>query len=64
MQGLTGRIKSLDAVGRTIVKPIFESKDDLEVIYRIAKKCGFADRMFKNIKVETTCQWPRTFSAK
>jgi formate dehydrogenase major subunit len=38
--------------GEQIVKPIFESKDDLEVIYRIAKKCGFADRMFKNIKVE------------
>jgi formate dehydrogenase major subunit len=38
--------------GEQIVKPIFESKDDLEVIYRIAKKCGFADQMFKNIKVE------------
>jgi formate dehydrogenase major subunit len=38
--------------GEQIVKPIFESKDDLEVIYLIAKKCGFADQMFKNIKVE------------
>jgi formate dehydrogenase major subunit len=38
--------------GEQIVKPIFESKDDLEVMYLIAKKCGFADRMFKNIKVE------------
>jgi formate dehydrogenase major subunit len=38
--------------GEQIVKPIFESKDDLEVIYLIAKKCGFADPMFKNIKVE------------
>ena len=38
--------------GEQIVKPIFESKDDLEVMYRIAKKCGFADQMFKNIKVE------------
>jgi formate dehydrogenase major subunit len=35
-----------------IVKPIFESKDDLEVMYLIAKKLGFADKMFKNIKVE------------
>ena len=38
--------------GEQIVKPIFESKDDLEVIYLFAKKCGFADQMFKNIKVE------------
>jgi len=38
--------------GEQIVKPIFESKDDLEVMYLIAKKCGFAEQMFKNIKVE------------
>ena len=38
--------------GEQIVKPIFESKDDLEVMYLIAKKCGFADQMFKNIKVD------------
>jgi len=38
--------------GEQIVKPIFESKDDLEVMYLIAKKLGFADLMFKNIKVE------------
>jgi formate dehydrogenase major subunit len=37
--------------GEQIVKPIFESKDDLEVMYLLAKKLGFADRMFKNIKV-------------
>jgi formate dehydrogenase major subunit len=35
-----------------IVKPIFESKDDLEVMYLLAKKLGFADKMFKNIKVD------------
>jgi formate dehydrogenase major subunit len=35
-----------------IVNPIFESKDDYEVMYLLAKKLGFADRMFKNIKVE------------
>jgi formate dehydrogenase major subunit len=38
--------------GEQIVKPIFESKDDLEVMYLTAKACGFADEMFKNIKVE------------
>ncbi len=38
--------------GEKIVEPIFESKDDYEVIYRFAEKLGFADRMFKNIKVE------------
>src|SRR6476469_8434488 len=38
--------------GDQIVKPVFESKDDLEVIYLMAKKLGFADKMFKNIKVE------------
>ena len=35
-----------------IVKPIFEAKDDNEVMYRLAEKLGFADKMFKNIKVE------------
>jgi formate dehydrogenase major subunit len=38
--------------GQQIVKPIFESKDDYQIMYLLAKKLGFADRMFKNIKVE------------
>jgi formate dehydrogenase major subunit len=38
--------------GEQIVKPIFESKNDLEIMYLVAKKLGFADPMFKNIKVE------------
>jgi formate dehydrogenase major subunit len=38
--------------GEQIVKPIFESKNDLEIMYLISKKLGFADKMFKNIKVE------------
>jgi formate dehydrogenase major subunit len=38
--------------GEEIVKPIFESKNDLEIMYLVAKKLGFADPMFKNIKVE------------
>ena len=38
--------------GEQVVKPIFELKNDYEVMYLLAKKLGFADRMFKNIKVE------------
>ncbi len=38
--------------GEKVVNPIFESKDDYEVIFRLATKLGFADKMFKNIKVE------------
>ncbi|MEO1773689.1 MAG: formate dehydrogenase subunit alpha [Pseudomonadota bacterium] len=35
-----------------VVKPVFESKTDHEIIYRFATKFGFADRMFKNISME------------
>lgn len=38
--------------GEMIVPPIFESKDDSAAIYLLAKKFGFADKMFKNIKVD------------
>ena len=38
--------------GEQVVKPIFESKDDLEIMYLLTSKLGFADKMFKNIKVE------------
>jgi formate dehydrogenase major subunit len=38
--------------GEQIVKPIFESKDDYQVLYLMAKKLGFDDKLFKNIKVE------------
>jgi formate dehydrogenase major subunit len=38
--------------GEQIVKPIFEAKNDNEIMYLLAKKLGFADKMFKNIKVE------------
>ena len=38
--------------GEQIVKPIFESKDDYEAMYLLARKLGFADRLFKNIAVE------------
>jgi formate dehydrogenase major subunit len=40
--------------GEQIVKPIFESKNDYEVMYLLARKLGFADQMFKNIKVNGT----------
>ena len=35
--------------GEKVVEPIFESANDYWVIYELAKKLGFADRMFKNI---------------
>jgi formate dehydrogenase major subunit len=38
--------------GEQIVKPIFESKNDNEIMYLLAKKLGLAERMFKNIKIE------------
>jgi formate dehydrogenase major subunit len=38
--------------GEQIVKPAFESKNDYEFLYLLSKKLGFADPMFKNIKVE------------
>jgi formate dehydrogenase major subunit len=38
--------------GEQIVKPIFESKDDYQVLYLMAKKLGFADLLFKHIKVD------------
>jgi formate dehydrogenase major subunit len=38
--------------GEQIVKPVFESNNDYDVIYKFAVKLGFADQMFKNIKVE------------
>ncbi|WP_299619877.1 formate dehydrogenase subunit alpha, partial [Pelagibius sp.] len=35
-----------------IFDPLFEAKTDHEIMYLLAKKLGFADEMFKNIKVE------------
>src|SRR5215207_2200307 len=40
--------------GEKIVEPAFESKDDYETMYLLAKKLGYAERMFKNIKVNGT----------
>ncbi|MEJ2106621.1 MAG: formate dehydrogenase subunit alpha [Acidiferrobacteraceae bacterium] len=35
-----------------VIDPLFESKVDAEILYLLAKKLGFADQMFKHIKVE------------
>jgi formate dehydrogenase major subunit len=35
-----------------VVKPLFESKPDHEIMYLLAKKLGFDKEMFKHIKVE------------
>ncbi len=38
--------------GEKIVEPIFESKTDYEIMYRLAQKLGFAEEMFKGVKIE------------
>jgi formate dehydrogenase major subunit len=38
--------------GEQIVRPVFESKNDYDLIYMLAQKFGFAEQLFKNIKVE------------
>jgi formate dehydrogenase major subunit len=38
--------------GEQIVKPVFESKNDYDIMHMLARKLGFAEPMFKNIKVE------------
>src|SRR6185436_7111883 len=38
--------------GFKIVEPIFESRNDYDVMYLLARKLGFADRMFRNIEVK------------
>jgi formate dehydrogenase major subunit len=38
--------------GEQVVQPIFESKNDYDIMYLLARKLSFAEQMFKNIKVE------------
>jgi len=38
--------------GEHIVKPVFESRNDYDIMYLLAKKLGFEDKLFKNIKVD------------
>ncbi|WP_029007487.1 formate dehydrogenase subunit alpha [Azospirillum halopraeferens] len=40
--------------GQRVVDPIFESKDDYEIMYLLARRLGFADELFKHIKVNGT----------
>ena len=35
-----------------VVKPIFECKQDIEVMYLLAKKFGYAEQLCKNIDVK------------
>lgn len=35
-----------------VVEPLFESLPDQTIIYKFAKKLGFADEMFKRVKIE------------
>jgi formate dehydrogenase major subunit len=37
-----------------VIDPVFEAKPDHEILYLLAKKLGFADEMFKHIKVNGT----------
>jgi formate dehydrogenase major subunit len=37
--------------GEKVVEPIFESANDYWAIYELAKRLGYADQMFKNIKL-------------
>jgi formate dehydrogenase major subunit len=59
-EGSGSRVASNRSIqwGEQIVKPIFESKNDSELIYRMAVKFGFADQMYKNIKVENNVPSP------
>ena len=51
--------------GEKIVEPIFECKNDYEVIYRLAKRLGFGDQMFKNIEIKDgAAQPPRSSCAR
>ncbi|QIE46522.1 formate dehydrogenase subunit alpha [Pseudohalocynthiibacter aestuariivivens] len=36
-----------------VVDPLFESRSDHEILYLFAQKFGFADRMFRNISMDT-----------
>jgi len=40
--------------GEQVVKPVFESKPDHEILYLLSKKLGIEKEMFKNIKVNGT----------
>ncbi len=35
-----------------VIEPLFESKPDHEIMYLLTKKLGFADQLFKNVRIE------------
>ncbi|MEJ2479410.1 MAG: molybdopterin-dependent oxidoreductase [Acidihalobacter sp.] len=39
-----------------VIEPLFESKPDHVIMYKLAKKFGFADQMFKHIKIVKNAQ--------
>ncbi len=39
-----------------LIQPVFESKPDHVVLYKLAKKLGFADELCKHIKIEKNAQ--------
>jgi len=39
--------------GEQVVAPSFESRNDYDIMYMLARKLGFADQLFKNIKIES-----------
>jgi formate dehydrogenase major subunit len=41
-----------------VIEPLFESKPDHVILYKLAKKFGFGDQMFKNIKVDVAKDEP------
>ncbi len=50
--------------GEQIVPPVFESKNDYDTMYMLARKFGFADLMFKNIKVTNGARLRRGHPAR
>src|SRR5690606_42080432 len=43
-----------------VIDPLYEHKTDGEIAYLLAKKLGFADQMFKNIKVVNNVPEPES----
>jgi len=43
---------------------VFESKNDYDIMHMLARKLGFAEQMFKNIKAKMVRCPQRTFCAR
>jgi formate dehydrogenase major subunit len=55
---LAHRLQPRDAMGRDDRQADLRVEDDLDIYYLLARKLGFADRFFKNIKVENNLPVP------